>query len=82
MELTDEEKKKVAQKMGTPVYLGAFVGLLGTMAYLGVFKSKKGMIPKVLVGTAITMLGILAGSSIGTAAVEKYKEELEEADDE
>tara|TARA_R110002012_G_scaffold13629_1_gene57887 strand:+ start:2019 stop:2267 length:249 start_codon:yes stop_codon:yes gene_type:complete len=81
MELTEEEEKKVAQKMGTPVYLGAFVGLLGTFAYLGVFKSKKGMIPKVLVGTGITMLGILAGSMVGTAAVEKYKEELEEADE-
>ena len=81
MELTEEEEKKVGQKMATPVYLGAFVGLLGTFAYLGVFKNKKAMVPKVLVGTAITMLGIVAGSAVGSAAVEKYKEELEEADD-
>ena len=81
MELTEEQEKKVGQKMATPVYLGAFVGLLGTMAYLGVFKSKKRVIPKVLVGTAITMWGIVAGSAIGSAAVDAYKKELEEADE-
>ena len=81
MELTEEQEKKVGQLMGTPVYIGAFVGLLGTFAYLGVFKDRKKMVPKVLVGTAITMLGIVAGSAYGSSAVEKYKQDIEDGNE-
>lgn len=82
MELTEDQEKKVGTIMGTYVYVGALIGLVGTFAYLGVFKDKKKRIPKMLIGTGITMAAIFAGSAIGTSMVEKYKEELLEEEEE
>ena len=80
MEYTEEQEKKIGQKMAVPVYIGALVGVMGAFAYLGVFK-QRGAAGKIAVGTAITMLGIVAGSAVGSTMVESYKEELADEDD-
>lgn len=79
MEYTEEQEKKIGQKMAVPVYIGALIGVMGTLAYLGVFK-QKGAAGKIAIGTGITMLGIVAGSAVGSVMVDNYKEELEDED--
>lgn len=80
MEYTEEQEKKIGRKMAVPVYIGALIGVMGTLAYLGVFKQKRAA-GKIAIGTGITMLGIVAGSAVGSVMVDNYKEELEDEDD-